>query len=58
MAEQAGQIAHSLFQGYLGPDHRIMDMQSFYRYTRPTPEAGRNEPKPRVWSNIRRFLHC
>jgi hypothetical protein len=29
--EQAGQIAHSLIQGYLGPDHRIMDMQSFYR---------------------------
>jgi hypothetical protein len=40
MTEQAGQIAHSLIQGYLGPDHRIMDMQSFYRYTRPTHTRG------------------
>jgi hypothetical protein len=24
------QIAHGLIQGYIGPDHRVMDMPSFY----------------------------
>ena len=26
----AQQIDHGLIQGYIGPDHRVMDMQSFY----------------------------
>jgi hypothetical protein len=29
--QDAQQIAHGLIQGYIGPDHRVMDMQSFYR---------------------------
>jgi hypothetical protein len=29
--KDAQQIAHGLIQGYIGPDHRVMDMQSFYR---------------------------
>jgi hypothetical protein len=28
---EAEQIAHGLIQGYLGPDHKVIDMQSFYR---------------------------
>ena len=23
--------AHALIQGYLGPDHKVRDMQAFYR---------------------------
>ena len=26
----AQQIAHGLIQGYIGPDHKVMDMPSFY----------------------------
>jgi hypothetical protein len=26
----AQQIAHGLIQGYIGPDHRVIDMSSFY----------------------------
>jgi hypothetical protein len=26
----AQQIAHGLIQGYIGADHKVMDMQSFY----------------------------
>jgi hypothetical protein len=29
--KEAGEIAHGLVQGFIGPDHRVMDMQSFYR---------------------------
>ena len=29
--KDAQQIAHGLIQGYIGPDHRVMDMQSLYR---------------------------
>ena len=29
--KDAQQIAHGLIHGYIGPDHRVMDMQSFYR---------------------------
>ena len=28
--KEAGQVAHSLIQGYIGPDHQVMDMASFY----------------------------
>jgi hypothetical protein len=28
---EAEQIAHGLIQSYLGPDHKVIDMQSFYR---------------------------
>lgn len=28
--EDAKKIAHGLIQGYIGPDHRVMDMPSFY----------------------------
>jgi hypothetical protein len=27
---EAQQIAHGLIQGYIGPDHRVMDMPSFF----------------------------
>jgi hypothetical protein len=29
--EDAKRIAQGLIQGYIGPDHRVMDMPSFYR---------------------------
>jgi hypothetical protein len=29
-AKEAGQIAHGLIEGYIGPDHCVMDMPSFY----------------------------
>lgn len=29
--EEAKQIAHGLIQAFIGPDHRVMDMQSFFR---------------------------
>ena len=29
--KDAQQIAHGLIQSYIGPDHRVMDMQSLYR---------------------------
>ena len=28
--KDAQEIAHGLIQGYIRPDHRVMDMQSFY----------------------------
>ena len=28
--KDAQEIAHGLIQGYIGPDHRVMDMQTFY----------------------------
>jgi hypothetical protein len=28
--KEAQQIAHGLIQGYVGPDHRVMDMPSFF----------------------------
>ena len=28
--QQATHIAHGLIQGYIGPDHRVMDMRSFF----------------------------
>jgi hypothetical protein len=28
--QDAQQIAHDLIQGYIGPDHRVMDMTRFY----------------------------
>jgi hypothetical protein len=27
---EARQVANGLIQGYIGPDHKVMDMQSFY----------------------------
>jgi hypothetical protein len=29
--KEAEKLAHGLIQGYLGPDHKVRDMQSFYR---------------------------
>ena len=29
--EEAKQIAHGLIQGFIGPDLRVMDLQSFFR---------------------------
>jgi hypothetical protein len=26
----AQQIAHGLIQGYIGPDHKVMDMRAFF----------------------------
>jgi len=28
--KEAQEIAHGLVQGYIGPDHRVMDMRSFF----------------------------
>jgi hypothetical protein len=28
--QEARQIAHGLIQDYIGPDHRVMDMRSFF----------------------------
>jgi hypothetical protein len=28
--KEAQQIAHGLIQAYVGPDHRVMDMPSFF----------------------------
>jgi len=28
--KEAEQIAHGLIQSFIGPDHRVMDMPSFY----------------------------
>ena len=28
---EAERVAHGVIQGYIGPDHRVMDMPSFYR---------------------------
>jgi hypothetical protein len=28
--KEAQQVAHGLIQGYIGPDHRVMDMHSFF----------------------------
>ena len=27
---RAEQIAHGIIQSYIGPDHKVIDMQSFY----------------------------
>jgi hypothetical protein len=32
--KEAQQIAHGLMQGYIGPDHRVMDMPMFLRGAR------------------------
>jgi hypothetical protein len=29
--EDAKKIAHGVIQGYIGPDHRVINMQSFFR---------------------------
>ena len=28
--EKAREIAHGLIQGYIGPDHKVIDMKAFY----------------------------
>ena len=28
--KEAGQIAHGLIQDYVGPDHKVIDMRTFY----------------------------
>jgi len=51
--KEAQAIAHGLVQGYIGPDHRVMDMSSFYgarwfrRYSSHTCKAGGIEPNPK-----------
>jgi hypothetical protein len=44
--KEAQQIAHGMIQGFIGPDHRVMDMPSFYgalvqALLLPTSRAGR-----------------
>ncbi len=29
-ADEAREIAHELIQGYIGPDHKVIDMKAFY----------------------------
>jgi hypothetical protein len=48
--EDAKKIAHGLIQGYIGPDHRVMDMPGFTplsckRFKPPTTKAGMIAPK-------------
>jgi hypothetical protein len=28
--EKAREIAHGLIQGYIGPDHKVIDMRAFF----------------------------
>ena len=38
---EAEQIAHGLIQGYIGSDHRVIDMANFYRALVQALEAAR-----------------
>jgi hypothetical protein len=59
--KEAGRIAHGLIQGYIGPDHRIRDMASFYRalvqtYRPLTSEAGKIARKQKLSPGIKPCL--
>jgi len=30
--EKARETAHGLIQGYIGPDHRVIDLKAFFSY--------------------------
>ena len=41
----APQIAHGLIQGYIGPDHKVIDMKSFYVALVQALEAAHEQGK-------------
>jgi hypothetical protein len=47
----AQQIAHGLIQGYVGPDHRVIDMPSFYsalvQALRTAHQDGKDSREPK-----------
>ena len=42
-AAEARQVARGLIQGYIGPDHRVLNMQSFYGALVRALEAAREQ---------------
>ena len=41
-AQPARQTAHGLIQGYIGPDHKVIDMKAFYSaLVRALRDSGR-----------------
>ncbi len=52
--KEAQQVAYGLIQGYVGPDHRVMDMPSFFgalsrRYRLLIIVAGMTAPRQILW---------
>ena len=43
MESEARQIAHGLVQGYIGPDHKVLDMPSFYSALTQALRAAREQ---------------
>jgi hypothetical protein len=43
MNADARQTAHGLIQGYLGPDHKVIDMPSFYSALVQALKAAREQ---------------
>ncbi len=43
MDDEARATAHALIQSYLGPDHKVMDMQSFYSSLVQALKAAREQ---------------
>ena len=41
--KEAQQIAQGLIQGYIGPDHRVMDMPSFYGALKQALQAAHQQ---------------
>ena len=41
--KEAAQNAHGLIQGFIGPDHRVMDMQSFFRALKQALQAAHHD---------------
>ncbi len=41
-------VAHGLIQGYIGPDHRVLDMPSFYSALVQALKAAREKGMPTV----------
>jgi len=42
-AMKADQVAHGLIQGYVGPDHRVINIESFYRALVQALKAARHQ---------------
>ena len=40
---KAEQIAHGLIQGYIGPDHKVIDMRTFFGALVAALKAAHNE---------------
>jgi hypothetical protein len=40
---EAPEVAHGLIQGFIGPDHRVMDMPSFYGALKQALQAAHQQ---------------